>query len=152
MEYNREVRAIVVFDGECGLCNGFVAWLITHDRQGRFLIAGSAGPVGRQVIDTAGLAREIAGSTLILWDGQTARLRSTAVLAILSGLPLPWKAARAAFAVPRSWRDAIYNWRAARRDRLEVEDAACGAPPPALVGLWRDRLATTNDVELLSRH
>ena len=33
-------RPIVVFDGECALCNGFVAWLIRHDKRGEFLGCG----------------------------------------------------------------------------------------------------------------
>ena len=46
-------RAIVVFDGDCGLCNGFVAWLVRHDRDRRLLIAGSAGEAGRATLSAA---------------------------------------------------------------------------------------------------
>lgn len=149
MTSSAQPRPIVVFDGECGLCNGFVAWLIQHDRDGRYLIAGSAGEVGRAVIDRSGLAREIAASTLIMWAGGEPKLRSAAVLTILAGLPWPWRLAGAGLVVPRPWRDAIYHWRAARRDRIAVEDAACGAPPAELVTLWRSRLATLDDVNAL---
>lgn len=139
-------QRIVVFDGECGLCNGFVAWLIVRDRAGRFLVAGSAGEVGRAVIDAAGLPRDAVRSTLVLWDGQRGWVRSTAVLRILAGLPWPWKAGAAGLIVPLPLRDAIYNARAARRDRIEAEDPACGVPPAELVELWRSRLATLEDV------
>lgn len=139
-------KPIVVFDGECGLCNGFVAWLVTYDTQGTFLVAGSAGDVGRAVIDAAGLPREISESTMILWDGNRARIQSDAVLGVLTGLRWPWKAAGAVFAVPRTWRNALYRWRAARRNRIVAEDPACGVPPPELVSLWRSRLATLEDV------
>jgi predicted DCC family thiol-disulfide oxidoreductase YuxK len=137
---------IVVFDGECGLCNGFVAWLVRRDKHAVYLLAGSAGPVGRAVIDAAGLPREISESTIIVWDGNRARIQSDAVLAILAGLPWPWRAAGAGFAVPRRWRDTVYRWRAARRDRVEAEDPACGVPPPQLLEAWRSRLATLDDV------
>lgn len=136
---------IVVFDGECGLCNGFVAWLIRHDAQGRFLIAGSAGDVGRAVVQRAGLPPDITQSTLLVWDG-TAHLQSDAVVTVARGLPWPWRAATAMRAIPASWRDAVYRFVAARRPRVEADDPSCGAPPADLVARWRSRLASADDV------
>jgi predicted DCC family thiol-disulfide oxidoreductase YuxK len=138
--------SIVVFDGECGLCNGFVAWLITHDREGRFLLAGSAGAVGKDVIAAAGLNPDIAQSTIVLWDGVAATTQSTAVIEIMRGLPWPWRTSVVALVVPRAVRDAIYRWVAKRRSRVIAEDAACGVPPPELTNLWRSRLATARDI------
>jgi len=137
--------AVVVFDGECGLCNGFVAWLIRHDAEGRFLIAGSAGQVGKAVVDRAGLAPHITESTLLVWDG-TGHVQSDAVVAVAAGLPWPWRAATALRVVPVAWRDAVYRFIAARRPRIEAEDPACGVPPPDLVGRWQSQLATWEDV------
>lgn len=138
-------RAIVVFDGECGLCNGFVAWLVKHDAHERFLIAGSAGEVGQAVVARAGLAPQITESTLLVWDGQ-AHVRSNAVVAVAHGLPWPWRAAAAMRAVPLAWRDAIYRFIAGRRPRIDAEDPSCGVPPPDLVTLWKSRLASVADV------
>ncbi|PKQ26306.1 MAG: hypothetical protein CVT64_04235 [Actinobacteria bacterium HGW-Actinobacteria-4] len=137
---------IVVFDGECGLCNGFVAWLIKRDRRGLFLVAGSAGEVGRAVIAAAGLPPRITESTIVLWDGDRALLRSDAVLAIVAALPGPWEMFAAGRVVPRPLRDRIYRAIAARRPRVEAEDPACGVPPPELASLWRSRLATARDL------
>lgn len=138
-------RPIVVFDGECGLCNGFVAWLITHDRHARFLIAGSAGDVGKAVVARAGLPTETTRSTLLVWDG-TAHTQSAAVVAVARGLPWPWKAAATIWCVPAPWRDAAYRFIAARRPRVDADDPACGVPPPALATLWRSRLASLADI------
>ncbi len=138
-------RAIVVFDGECGLCNGFVAWLIRHDAGGRFLIAGSSGEVGRAVVALAGLEPEITASTLLVWDG-AAHLRSNAVVAVARGLPWPWRGAALMRVVPLTWRDAFYRFIAARRPRVDAEDPSCGVPPADLVALWRSRLASVADV------
>lgn len=138
-------RPIVVFDGECGLCNGFVAWLTTHDRDARFLIAGSAGDVGKAVVARAGLPPETTQSTLLVWDGK-AHTQSGAVIAVARGLPWPWRVAAAIWVVPAPLRDAAYRFIAARRPRVKAEDPACGVPPPHLAALWRSWLASATDL------
>lgn len=140
-----EPHPIVVFDGECALCNGFVAWLIRHDSRGHFLIAGSAGDVGSAVVAAAGLDAPIAASTLIVWDG-TAHVRSRAIIAVARGLPWPWRAAAGIRVVPAFARDAVYRFIAGRRLRVRADDPACGVPPADLVALWRSRLASVADV------
>ncbi|NYI40915.1 thiol-disulfide oxidoreductase DCC family protein [Demequina lutea] len=136
---------IVVFDGECALCNGFVAWLIRHDARGHFLIAGSAGDVGAAVVAAAGLDSRITASTLLVWDG-TAHVRSGAIIAVARGLPWPWRVVAGIRVVPRFLRDAAYRYVASRRPRMRAEDPACGVPPADLVALWRSRLASIGDV------
>ena len=139
------MRAVVVFDGDCGLCNGFVAWLIRRDRAGAFRVTGSAGTVGREVLSRAGLGPEVAASSIVVWDG-SATLRTDALARIARDLPWPWRAATALRAVPRPVRDAAYRAIAARRPRTPAADPACGTPPPALVARWRARLATADDI------
>lgn len=139
-------RPIVVFDGECALCNGFVAWLIRHDKRGAFRIAGSNGEVGRAVVAAAGLEDAMTASTIVVWDGTRGLVRSDALLAIARHLGWPWRAAGVARLLPRSWRDAAYAQVAKRRARLDAEDPACGVPPAELVAQWRARLATMADV------
>lgn len=136
---------IVVFDGECALCNGFVAWLLRHDKRGSFLIAGSASAVGAAVVQAAGLDQRITSSTLLVWDG-AAHIRSQAIIAVARQLPWPWRAAAGIRVLPLSWRDAVYRFVAARRPRVVAEDPACGVPPASLVTLWRSRLATLADI------
>jgi predicted DCC family thiol-disulfide oxidoreductase YuxK len=139
-------KPIIVFDGECALCNGFVAWLIRHDSRAVFLIAGSAGEVGRAVVGAAGLEGALIRSTIVVWDGERGLVRSDAVLAILARLGWPWRAAVVGRLVPRRWRDAVYGAVAKRRARIDADDAACGVPPAELVTAWRSRLATLADV------
>ncbi|WP_159449617.1 thiol-disulfide oxidoreductase DCC family protein [Demequina sp. NBRC 110057] len=144
------IRPVVVFDGDCGLCNGFVAWLIRRDREAQFLIAGSAGEVGRAALSAMGLPQEIAASTLVVASPSGPALRSDATIAVLARLSWPWRTLGAAIrAVPRGWRNRVYDAIAARRPRRPAEDPACGTPPAGLVADWRARLATLEDVEAL---
>jgi len=139
-------QPIVVFDGECALCNGFVGWLIRHDKQGVFLIAGSAGEVGQAIVAAAGLEGTVVTSTIVVWDGSQGLVRSDAVIAILRGLGWPWRAAGIGRVVPRSWRDRVYAAIAKRRARVHADEPGCGVPPAELVKAWRERLATMEDV------
>ncbi|WP_062466803.1 thiol-disulfide oxidoreductase DCC family protein [Demequina maris] len=144
------MRAIVIFDGDCGLCNGFVAWLLRHDRAGRFLIAGSAGEVGRAALEASGLGTGIAASSIVVWDGGAGRVRTDALVRIARDLPWPWRAAGTMRIVPRALRDAVYDQVARRRPRRVADDPACGIPPADMVALWRSRLATAADVAALA--
>lgn len=139
-------KPIVVFDGECALCNGFVSWLIRHDNDGVFLIAGSNGDVGRAVVAHAGLEYAMTQSTIVVCDGSRGLVRSDAVLAIMQRLGWPWKAAVAGRLLPRRLRDGVYAAIAKRRARIDAEDPACGVPPQELVELWRSRLASADDI------
>lgn len=143
-------RPIVIFDGDCGLCNGFVAWLIRRDRQARFLIAGSAGEVGRAALDAMGLPHDLADSTLVVAGQEGPHTRADAVAAVLAGLAWPWRAGAALRWVPRPLRDGAYGAVAKRRPRSPAEDPACGTPPRELIDVWRGRLATLNDVAALT--
>lgn len=144
------MRSIVVFDGDCGLCNGFVAWLVRRDRHGRLLISGSAGEVGRLALESMGLDPRVAGSTLVLATPHGPQLRSAAVLGVMRELGWPWRMLTAGRLVPHPLRDRVYDAIAARRPRGVADDPACGMPPPALVDRWRSRLATADDVAALS--
>lgn len=143
-------RSVIVFDGECGLCNGFVAWLIVRDRRGAFAVTGSAGELGAAALAAGGVHEAMAQSTIVVVKpGGKALTHSTAVLRILSALPLPWSLARVGFAVPRGLRDRVYRAFAKRRSRVSADDAACGVPPAHLVDLWHTRLATAADIDAL---
>lgn len=139
----------MIFDGECALCNGTVAWLVRRDRRCRFLLAGSAGEVGREAVRRAGLPAETTRSTLVVVSDGTAALRSDAVVAIARGLGWPWKAAVAGRIVPRAVRDRVYRFVADRRPPMEADDPSCGVPPARLADEWRLRLATRDDVAAL---
>lgn len=148
--HSGEAPRIVIFDGDCGLCNGFVAWLIRHDPEAQFLIAGSAGEVGQAALKAMDLDAGIADSTLVVATPAGPLLRADAVRTVASGLGWPWRAAGAMRMMPRGLRDWGYDHVARRRPRRPAQDSACGTPPPDLVSEWRARLADLNDVAALS--
>jgi len=125
-------RLLVIFDGNCGLCNRSVRWFLKRDRLDRLrFVASDAPPVGRLLarhgLDATAAAGN-SGSILVGvdLDGPAARLlfRSDAVLALLRQLPSPWPGVAAALAIiPRLLRDLAYRliarWRYRIWGRLE---------------------------------
>jgi predicted DCC family thiol-disulfide oxidoreductase YuxK len=130
-------RLLVLFDGQCGLCNRAVRWLMRRDRwyRLRFAPSGSAmtaGLIERHRADAASWGPESGkgpSTILVVSDLGAATeqvlARSEAVLALLNALPQPWKALGAVLGwIPRPLRDAGYRliarWRHRIWGRLEI--------------------------------
>jgi len=106
---------IVLYDGECGLCDWWVQFVLKHDKTKAIRFAPLQSKPGLE------LAGELEGqppdlSTVVLWiEGRLFR-RSDAAAMILRQLGLPWSFAGLALAlIPTPLRDAAYVYVAARR-------------------------------------
>lgn len=129
-EPSADAGAIVVFDGVCVLCNGWVDFLLRRDRRGRFRFAAMQSPAGRRLLAGHGLDPDDPASFLLL-DAQGAHTDSEAILRLLVRLGGPWKAAAAGWLLPRAWRDALYRQVARNRHRWFGRRPACRLPDPA---------------------
>lgn len=144
-------RGIVIFDGDCGLCNGFVRWLMRVDRHGRFAIASNADEVGKAALEVVGVPWGLTSDTLVVIIRGTPLLRSAAVLGVLRELSRPWRVmAGAVRLVPRRLRDAMYDAVARRRKVLSGRVRACRVADADERRRWSARLATVQDVEALA--
>jgi predicted DCC family thiol-disulfide oxidoreductase YuxK len=127
-------RAVVVFDGVCVLCNGWVDFLLRHDRAGRYRFAAMQTPAGRALLAAHGLDPDDPLSLLLVeYDapgGERASTDSDAVRRVLIGLGGGWRAAQAMAVVPRFLRDPLYRWIARNRYRWFGKHDACRLPAP----------------------
>ncbi|MEO1514036.1 MAG: DCC1-like thiol-disulfide oxidoreductase family protein [Bacteroidota bacterium] len=105
---------IILFDGDCLLCSGFIQWVIKHDASKRIHFAALQSSKGQQLLQAHGLPKEELQS-VVLVHRQTAARHSTAVLQICRLLGKPWKYLYALHVIPLFIRDAIYRFIAARR-------------------------------------
>jgi predicted DCC family thiol-disulfide oxidoreductase YuxK len=120
---------IVVFDAQCLLCNGWVRFLLKHDRKGVFKFASIQGQTGRSLLKQSGL--EVEGlQTLLLVDGLHTWQHTAAILRVLHALGWPWRLAWATWIVPAPLRDAVYRWVARHRYGLFGRADTCLLPPP----------------------
>lgn len=128
---------ILVFDAQCLLCNGWVQFLLRHDRQGKFRFAAIQGAAGQQLLSQAGL--EVHGlQTLLLVDGQRTWQHTAAIFRVLHALGWPWRLAWLAWLVPSVIRDPLYRLVARNRYRVFGRTAACILPPPAHAARFLD--------------
>lgn len=128
---------IVVFDGQCLLCNGWVQFLLRHDRRGRFRFASIQGEAGGRMLADAGLRVE-GLQTLLLVDGDRSWQHTDAILRVLHGLGWPWRLAWAAWLIPRPLRDGLYRWLARNRYRWFGRSAQCMVPDPQVAARFMD--------------
>lgn len=126
-----EVRHIILFDGVCNLCNGFVQTLLRIDKKEIFTF-GSL-----QSEATASLRKEFAYSeagdlpdAVVYIRGQQSYNRTHAVINIVRDLGGIYQIAAIALVVPRPARDWIYNVIARRRYSIFGKRQSCMVPTP----------------------
>jgi len=124
---------VILYDGECGLCDRLVQWVLARDRAGVFRFAALQSDWAQAVLRSHALPTTDFDS-MVLIESDRVFLRSDAVLHVLRGLPR-WRVAYGLIILPNGLRDAIYVWIARRRKRWFPTPAACGVPRPE----WRDR-------------
>lgn len=119
---------IVVFDAKCLLCNGWVQFLLKHDRKAVFQFASMQGATGQALLAKAGLPVE-GLQTFLLVDGERSWQHTAAIFRVLDGLGWPWRLAWVGWLVPAVLRDALYRWIARNRYWLFGRSEQCLVPP-----------------------
>jgi predicted DCC family thiol-disulfide oxidoreductase YuxK len=118
---------VLLYDGYCALCNGWVSFLLRFNRGGSLRFAALSGDTGTRL---RAQHPELAGvDSLVLVSGERVAVRSTAVFQILSYLGWPWKAALVFRLIPREIRDSLYDIVAYWRYRVFGRYDACPIPP-----------------------
>ena len=120
---------IIVFDAMCVLCSSNAAFVLRHDRAGRFRLASMQDEAGAALYRRFGID-PTRPETLIVVTGDEALRDSNAVLAIWAGLDRPWRMLATLRLVPRPIRDPIYRFVARHRYRLFGKRETCWLPTP----------------------
>ena len=126
-----EVRAVVLFDGVCNLCNGAVRFIAANDPDGTFAFLSLQSARAQALLGERACDSREPDSVVLLRNGVIYE-RSDAVLHIALGLRAPWPLAFAAILIPHAWRDALYRWVARNRYRWFGRTENCPLPGPGL--------------------
>lgn len=128
-------RAVIVFDGVCVLCNGWVRFLLRRDRRERYRFAAMQGDSGRALLVANGLDPDDPVSFLLIeYDiGASPRVSTDtdAMRRVLMGLGGAWRIAALSALLPRRVRDPLYRLVARNRYRWFGRHDACPVPDPA---------------------
>ena len=123
-------RHIVFYDGECGLCQRSVQWLLNRDKKKILFYAPLQGETAKELLtsiefpeglDSIIYLQEEEGHNIVKWY-------SNAFLDLLRVLPFPWFLGRIFILVPRFIRDAVYRFIAKNRIKWFGRADACRLP------------------------
>lgn len=127
---------VILFDGVCNLCQGFVQFVIRHDPAGQFQFAALQSAAGQRLLAEQGVPAPAPGtdpdSVRLLADGRLYS-HSEAVLRIARRLGSGWALLAApGWLLPAAARDALYRYVARNRYRWFGRQQECWLPTPAL--------------------
>ncbi|MCX7878698.1 MAG: thiol-disulfide oxidoreductase DCC family protein [Ignavibacteria bacterium] len=99
---------IILFDGVCNFCNGFVNFIIDRDKKDIFRFAALQSDFGTGLQKKLGFDTDEL-KTIILVDGGKFYLKSSAALRIAKNLPFPWNLSYIFIIVPPFIRNFLYD-------------------------------------------
>lgn len=109
-------KSIIIFDGECNLCNGVVGWLLKFAPKRMFEFIAFQSPRGQMLLRDNNRATDRL-DTVILIDQDGLHTHSDGFLRIVAEIP-KWQRIAALLAfIPRMLRDFIYK--TASKNRLK---------------------------------
>ena len=83
------MEKIIFFDGECGLCNKSVLWIMNKDSSHQFTYASLGGKTASKLLLNKKLKNQLPDSIIYLREGRIF-VKSAAILTILKDLGFPF--------------------------------------------------------------
>jgi predicted DCC family thiol-disulfide oxidoreductase YuxK len=122
--------ALILYDGVCHLCQGFVTFIIQRDPGKKFRFGFLQSAAGQEIIRAH---PSLAGglNTVVLIEGTRVFTRSSAALRIARRLNGGWPLMYAFMVIPPFLRDALYDVVARHRYRWFGRSQECRLPSPA---------------------
>lgn len=122
---------IILFDGVCNLCNGWVRFVIRRDPNAKFRFAALQSESGLVISRKLGIP---AGQlqSIVLVKGDKFTLKSNAVLEIARSLSGIWPTFYFLKMLPRFFRDWIYDRIASNRYSIFGQRMECMIPTKEL--------------------
>ncbi len=122
-----DVMRVILFDGRCGLCNAWVTFLLSQDRQGIFKFAPLQGKYARGIDPEASECL----NSIVYVTGDKKHYRSGAALRILRDLGGVWSLFFIFWLVPFFLRDPLYALIARFRYQIFGKNESCRVPRPS---------------------
>ncbi|WP_152657242.1 thiol-disulfide oxidoreductase DCC family protein [Oceanobacillus sp. CFH 90083] len=117
---------LILFDGECHVCDSFVQFILKRDKQHQFLFISLQSEAGAFIRRKYRVPDNL--DSVLLIDGEKIFIKSDAALQVLQSIPAPWKMLTAAKILPYFIRDALYDFVARNRYRIFRKKQTCRLP------------------------
>lgn len=124
-------KAVILFDGVCNLCNGFVNFVFDRDPEGHFKVGSLQSDAATRHLAPFDEDPEALDTVVLIENGRV-YTRSTAALRILRHLSPPWPLLYVFLVVPRPLRDWVYDAIATHRYDWFGKRDQCRVPTPEL--------------------
>jgi predicted DCC family thiol-disulfide oxidoreductase YuxK len=107
-------QPVLLYDGDCSLCNGVVRFILRHDREGRLRFAPLQSPPAQEFLAARGLPATDFGSLVYAADWAKPEtcavlLRTDGALAAFHDMGPPWARLAGLRVLPAFLRDAVYR-------------------------------------------
>jgi predicted DCC family thiol-disulfide oxidoreductase YuxK len=124
-------KNILLFDGECNLCNSTVQWIIAHNKKQNILFASLQSEVGKALLLQYNIKANYIDSVVYI-ENQKAYLKSNAVLSLTKHLDGVYKALYILKIIPGFISDFFYKHFAKRRYKWFGTTDTCWVMTPEL--------------------
>lgn len=122
---------VILFDGVCNLCNGFIQFIIKKDKKNKFKFCSLQSEQGQNIIKQNSKDLKNIDSVLLFTNNQIYN-KSTAVLKIAKTLGFPYNIIKIISVIPVKLRDRIYDFIAKNRYRWFGKKTSCWIPTSEL--------------------
>ncbi|MGG0255415.1 DCC1-like thiol-disulfide oxidoreductase family protein [Bacillus toyonensis] len=122
------MSGIILFDGDCNLCNQSVQFIIKRDPKGYFKFASRQSSIGIQVLSQYNISKTI--DSVVLIDNNKAYTESDAILNICRNLKRSCKLFFILLIIPKPIRNLYYKKVAENRYKWFDKQKQCLIPTP----------------------
>ena len=122
---------VIVYDGQCHLCNAWLRFLPPHDPQARFSFCPMQTATGAELLRRHGIDPSNPTSLLYVRGGHR-RVATDAIIRIVVDVGGIWRLAALLWVFPRPLRDAVYALIVRNRYRWKGRAVQCIVPSNAL--------------------
>lgn len=122
-------RPIIVFDGHCIFCSGWVAIVLRKDRTSRYRLLPAQSALGEAIYKHYGLSYTDYETNILIENGLP-WLKSEGSIRMAEGIGAPWSFSSVFRILPLRIRDSLYDFVARNRFRIAGRRKICYAPPP----------------------
>lgn len=133
-----EGKKIILFDGVCNLCNGFVQFVIKRDAKDVFRYAALQSEIGKQLISERNIDTEKIDSVVLIEPGVAYYIKSDAALQIGRNLKGYRTLSKILHLIPSGLRNIVYDLVARYRYAWFGKKDQCMIPTPELKAKFLD--------------